>query len=212
MNSNLNKIEKNRLILIAISITVFALLCVIAIILAIRSSIYSAHVIINVAPGDAKIIIDEKNYKNGEIALKPGRYQAKISRKGFESIDIDFEAKNDEKYKLYACLKTTESTEGWYDEHKDDSILCNTANEYLLREAQSKKLSDPIFKVTPFHSYDKGFNIDPYFDDDNRIVVKITALSCNAERREGLFEAAIKYLQNNGINPGNYTIERISGC
>lgn len=212
MNTNLNKSEKQRLALAVTGIVLFAIACIVAIILAIRNSIYSARVIINVAPGDAQIIIDSKQYKNGEVALKPGSYHAEISRNGFEGIATDFQVEKDEKYKLYACLSTTESTKEWYDEHKDDSTLCNISNEYLLRAAQSKKLSDPIFKVTPYHSYDKGFNIDPYFDDNNRIIVKITALSCIAERREGLYQSALKYLRNNSIDPNSYIIEKASGC
>ena len=212
MRKDLSKEDKNRLYLVIIGIALFTIAVIIGIILAIRSAIYSAKIIINVAPGDATILIDDKQYKNGVVALKPGDHHAEISLDGFESKVIDFNAKKNSEYKLYTCLNTTEETADWYDQHKDDYTLCNIANEYLLRVAQAEQLSDPIFKITPYHSYDKGYNIDPYFDENNKTVIKITALSCDVERRKSLYQFAIEYLEGKGIKTNDYKIERASNC
>ncbi len=135
-----------------------------------------------------------------------------MKRDGFTASTMDFEVEKGEEYKLYACLVKEDGNDQWYNEHPEDYKLCNIANEYLNRVLQAEKLSDPIFQVTPYHSYDKGYNIDPYFDEDEKIIIKITALSCTAERRETLFESAIEYLEDANLNLDNYGMEKVSGC
>ena len=66
----------------------------------------------------------------------------------------------------------------------------------------------------PFHSYEKGFNIDANKaeDGDEKITIKITLLSCIEKRREGLKKNALEWLRENGVNPDDYNIIYAGGC
>lgn len=194
-------------------VVVLLIAIVVGIIYAIRSSIYSVSVEIAVAPSDATIMVGDKQYQNGSVKLEPGTYQISIERDGFESYADEQTFESGKSYKIYQCLTETDSNGTYYGDNADDDDICFKVQEYELSRAEAELYSDKIYEVTPYHSYDKGFNIDPYKNDDGSITIKITTLSCNAERREALYQNALEYLTDNGINPNDYAgVEHLNGC
>lgn len=207
---NLNPKQKIALFML-VAIVIVAI--IIGIFYAVRRSIYTVSVEIVVAPSDATIMVGDKQYQNGSIKLKPGTYRVSIERDGFESYADEQTFESGKSYKIYQCLAQTDSNGTFYTDNADENDICYKVQEYELSRAEAELYSDKIYEVTPYHSYDKGFNIDPYKNDDGSITIKITTLSCNAERREALYRNALEYLTDNGINPNDYAgVEHLNGC
>ncbi len=207
---NLNPKQKAALFAL---VALLVVILVVGIIYAIRSSIYTVSVEIAVAPSDATIMIGDAQYHNGNIKLKEGTYPISIEREGFEGYADEQTFENGKSYKIYHCLAQIDSNGTFYVDNAAENDICYKVEEYQLSRSEAELFSDPIYEVAPYHSYDKGFNIDPYQNDDGSITIKITTLSCNTERRQALYRNALEYLTDNSINLDNYVgIEHLNGC
>ena len=72
--------------------------------------------------------------------------------------------------------------------------------------------SDPIFKITPYSSYQNGFSIvSEKQENTSKILLKIDLLTCSDDQIQKLKDAAYQYLKDNKINPDNYDI-RLTNC
>ena len=151
---------------------------------------------------------------NGNHRMQPGTYDYTVERDGFVAAAGTIEVSNDAPAKLYVCLDTTEATAGWYDDDSTaDADACQQVLDYQMFENEQAWLdTDPILRVIPYHSYDKGFNIDYAVDEAGGFTVSITPLSCNAQRADSLYEAALDYLRSQDIDPDDYAITRKNGC
>ena len=198
---------------IGIACGLIALIIAIVIGYAIYLKINNATLKIMVAPKDAKILVGNKRYKNGEHHIKPGEYDVDITRDGFEEYKSSISVEKDGYAEIYLCMDNNDGV-NWYDNDKDYARLCDEAYDHLYDQEMKEKYSDKIFSITPFHSYDKGFNIDAQLNDETgEIVVSIEALSCKPARIEGLNQNALEWLRKAGVNPDDYTIKYINeGC
>lgn len=203
---------RKRLILAAV--IVFVLLVIAGICGLIVNLVNSATVEVVVAPTDATITIDGHEVDNGNHRMQPGTYDYTVERDGFVAAAGTIEVSNDAPAKLYVCLDTTEATAGWYDDDSTaDADACQQVLDYQMFENEQAWLdTDPILRVIPYHSYDKGFNIDYAVDEAGGFTVSITPLSCNAQRADSLYEAALDYLRSQDIDPDDYVITRKNGC
>lgn len=219
-NEDYETIEKRKAffgahskLFIGLGAGLFLLIVAIIIGYLIYTSIYSASVKIVVAPKDAKIMIGDKRFKNGEHRIKPGDYDVNITHDGFENYTNSFSVEKGEQAKVYVCMDNNDGV-NWYDNDKEFAVLCDEAYEYLYDQETREKYADKIFSITPFHSYDKGFNIDAELNEETgEIVVSIYALSCKPARIEGLNQNALEWLRKAGVNPDDYTIKFTNeGC
>lgn len=201
----------------AIIIIVVCLLILVPLGLYLIDVFKTARVNIRVAPASSEITLNGKKYSNGEYKLYPGTYEIIISKSGFEEYKETIELKKDDIIDIYKCLKQNDVEEwndpdSWYSNNKEDYSICWNIKERELAIAEKEKFArDDIFKYAPYHSYDDGFYIDPYFDEDDKVVIRVTLLSCQETKREILKERAIEWLKNN-VDLEKYQIVYQSGC
>ena len=201
----------NRIKLIIAGVVIFVI-AVIAILIAWIINIpKTATIEVIVAPSDAKILIGEKRYKNGTHKIEPGDYSIAVTRDDFSPYASEFSIEEGETKKLLVCLNEIDGNT-WYDEHKEDDDICRKAAELASEEYKKEKQTADIYSVTPYNSYDDGFNIVAYEDEEKGTIVKITLLSCKEARREALKPNALEWLKRHNVDPEQYTIEYANGC
>ncbi len=191
--------KRKKILIISLIITII----VIPIIFAIINALKSATLIIKIAPETAIITLNGKRYTNGEYHLYPGTYDVVINNND-ESYHTVLNLSSNTTERLYKCFNKI------YD---DNDLLCFEINQYLSEKVKQEKYnSEEIFKYTPYHSYENGFNIDPYFSEDNKIIIRITTLSCQENKNIILREKAIEWLKSNGTNLDKYEIIYQDSC
>jgi hypothetical protein len=179
---------------------------------AIYLNINNATLKVLVAPDDAKVLIGGKRYRNGEHHIKPGEYEVKITRDGFEEYTSQVSIEEKGYGEVYLCMNNTDGVD-WYSNNEKYAHLCDVVNEHQYDKEMAEKFSDKIFSVTPFHSYEKGFNIDAQLNEETKkITVTIEPLSCRYERAKALEKNALEWLEKAGVNPSDYTIEYYEPC
>ena len=201
----------NRIKLIIAGVVIFVI-AVIAILIAWIINIpKTATIEVIVAPSDAKILIGEKRYKNGTHKIEPGDYSIAVTRDNFSPYASEFSIEEGETKKLLVCLNEIDGNT-WYDEHKEDDDICRKAAELASEEYKKEKQTADIYSVTPYNSYDDGFNIVAFEDEEKGTIIKITLLSCKEARREALKPNALEWLKKHNVDPEQYTIEYANGC
>lgn len=179
---------------------------------AIYLNINNATLKVLVAPEDAKVLIGGKRYRNGEHHVKPGNYDVKITREGFEEYTGQLSIEEKGYGEVYFCMNNTDGVD-WYSNNEKYAHLCDVVNEHQYDKETAEKFSDKIFSVTPFHSYEKGFNIDAKLDDETKkITVTIEPLSCRYERAKALEKNALEWLEKAGIDINDYEIVYYEPC
>lgn len=162
-----------------------------------------------VAPIDATVKIGDKSFNNGNHRIEPGTYNVNITKEGFGSYSGQITIEDGKTEKLYVCLEKNENNTDYYSSHQKDADACWQVEEYNFERLEGEKYQDPIFKIAPFHSYSRGFYVDPYLEDD-RAHIKITLVTCVADRAEGLKQNAIEWLTGKGIDINKYPVEYTS--
>ena len=201
----------NRIKLIIAGAVIFVI-AVIAILIAWIINIpKTATIEVIVAPSDAKILIGEKRYKNGTHKIEPGDYSIAVTRDDFSPYASEFSIEEGETKKLLVCLNEIDGNT-WYDEHKEDDDICRKAAELASEEYKKEKQTADVYSVTPYNSYDDGFNIVAFEDEEKGTIIKITLLSCKEARREALKPNALDWLKRHNVDPEQYTIEYANGC
>jgi len=165
-----------------------------------------------VAPTSAEILIGGKPFRNGTYRIEPGAYDVEITKDGFEKYADQITVTKDATTPLMVCLAKNEGNDEYYAANEEDQKVCYTVEEYLAEKLEEEKFgSEEIFNVAPYHSYEKGFYIDPYFDENDKVHIKITLVTCSAERAEGLKQNALEWLKNQNVNLDKYALE-YSSC
>lgn len=196
----MQNIDKRKKTLI---VCILAIIFIVPIIFAVINALKSATLIIKIAPETATVTINGEKYTNGEYRLYPGTYEAVISQNGTEKSRTTLNLTSGSTERLYEC----------FSEHSDDDLLCFEVNEYLAEKAQQEKFdNEEIFNYTPYHSYKDGFNIDPYFDENDQVVIRITLISCQKAKQEILKENALEWLKNKGTDLEKYEIIYQDSC
>ena len=197
--------------IIIIAAVVFAVIALAATVYFVIEAPKTANIDIVVAPVSATVTIGEKNFGNGKHRIEPGTYNVQITKDGFSGYtgQITIEAGKTEK--LYVCLEKNENNTDYYASHQEDANACWQVEEYNFEKLEGEKYSDPIFNVAPYHSYSRGFYIDPYFDEEDRVRIKITLVTCLVDRADGLKRNAEEWLSQKGIDVEKYRIE-YSSC
>ena len=195
---------ENRKNLFKLGGIIFGILAVIAIIVWIIEAPKTAKINVLVAPLDAKVTIGGKQFKNGTHRIEPGTYDVEIKRDDFGDYTGQIVAEKGKTTRLYVCLEKNEDSVAYYESHQKDYEACYTVQEYTAEKIEKEKYSDPVFSVAPYHNYDKGFYIDPYIANDGSVRIRISLLTGNPERAEGLKQNALEWLGGKGIKTEDY--------
>lgn len=196
---------ENRKRMIKFGIGVFGVIVVVAIIGWLVEAPKTGKLNILVAPTSAEITIGGQRFKNGTHRIEPGTYDVSITKDEFKNYSGQITVKKGETERLFVCLDS-ENDDNYYENHPEDDKVCYSVQEYLVEKKDADKYTDPIFKVAPYHSYDKGFYIDPFIAEDNSVGINITLVTCSSERAEGLKQNAMEWLRGKAITVENYTI------
>jgi len=179
---------------------------------AIYLKINNATLKVVVAPADAKVMVGDKRYRNGENRIKPGEYDVSVTRDGFSEYTDHISIEENGYAEIYLCMDNTDGVD-WYSNNESYARLCDEVHEHVYGQETAEKFSDKIFSVTPFHSYEKGFNIDAQLNEETgEITVTIEPLSCRYERAKGLEKNALEWLEKAGTNLDDYTIVYYEPC
>lgn len=211
MKKQAEKQFRNKKYLFIALVAFWAILSVAAVIFWVIEMPKTAVIEIAVAPSNATIEIGGRRYRNGTHKIIPGDYSVKITKEGFNNFYNEFTIKEGETRKITVCL-SGDASEEWLKKHPEDDKICRAAAELGSEQWKKENLVSDIYKVTPYHSYEDGFNIDAYKDDDGKDVVTITLLSCKEARREALKENAINYLKKRNVEVEKYNITYKNGC
>lgn len=166
------------------------------------------------APSTATITLDQQNLQpEGKIKLKPGTYKLKITKQGFTDFSTEIELKPNQTTPLYQALEPDSTNADYYQTHPDEaSRVQHIADANADLERKNYTDSDPIFKITPYSSYQNGFSIiSEKQENTSKILLKIDLLTCSDDQIQKLKDAAYQYLKDNKINPDNYDI-RLTNC
>lgn len=167
-----------------------------------------------IAPATATISLNQEILKpEGKIKLKPGTYKLKITKQGFTDFSTDIELKPNQTTTLYQALEPDSTNADYYQTHPDEaSRVQHIADANADLERKNYTDSDPIFKITPYSSYQNGFSIiSEKQENTSKILLKIDLLTCSDDQIQKLKDAAYQYLKDNKINPDNYDI-RLTNC
>lgn len=204
------KPNTKRTIIIAVAVFV-AIAIIFSVYWVVIESPKTATIDVVVAPVSADVKVGNVRFNNGKHRIEPGTYDVEITKEGFGGYtgSITVEAGGTEK--LYVCLQKDENNTDYYSSHQEDADACWQVEEYNFEKLEGEKYKDPIFQVSPFHSYSRGFYIDPYLDDDDKVHIKITLVTCIPARAEGLKQIALEWLSEKEIDINKYVVE-YSSC
>ena len=191
---------------------IFFLLIVFIVIQFIINLPKTANLKLLVAPIDAKIEINQKTYRSGDHRIEPGTYRLKIKREGFKSEEIEFTVEKGKTKYLYYCLTPDQDHQQWFKDHKRDQDVCDQVDQALNDIEKEETMSDPIFRLTPYHSDEERFYIDSELNSDQTITIRIRPLSCRADLKKILYQNALDYLKSNHIDLEKYHLEYKEDC
>ena len=214
-NTQNRNMPKRSLLSIMIRFLILVLIIIIAAFINwITNSDKTATLDYYLTPTSASFMIDGKTYQgDAKRKLKPGNYTIQISNPNFKEVTQDLELKNNQVTYLYEALEPDSEHQDYYKSHpEDESRVQHIADFKADLERKNYTDSDPVFKVTPYSSYQAGFSIAAEKQPQTtKVKLKITLFTCSNQQIEELKTAAYKYLTDNKLNPNNYDIE-VTSC
>ena len=214
-NTQNKNTSKKSLLSIIMSFLILVLIIIIAAFINwITNSDKTATLDYYLAPTSASFMIDGKTYQgDAKIKLKPGNYTIQISSPNCKEVTQDLELKYNQVTYLYEAIEPDSDHQDFYKSHpEDESRVQHIADFKADLERKNYTDSDPVFKVTPYSSYQAGFSIAAEKQPQTaKVKLKITLFTCSNQQIEELKTAAYKYLTDNKLNPNNYDIE-VTSC
>lgn len=178
-----------------------------------------------VAPASATITLhdtataSDQALQNGTHRLLPGTYTLTVAHPDFpEPYSTTLELPEHQTIHFYHIL---DGNENYYRAHEDDARLAERVAGRQAEQAQQARIaSDPIYKITPYHDYNQGFDLTVVENDvknttsntnDTPITLHAYLYTCKASEEPILKQHLHDWLTEQGINPENYHIE-YSSC
>lgn len=154
-----------------------------------------------ISPDKAEIAFDNQKVTSSQVVhIKPGTYDFKASRSGFEDKTIRTEVKQGSPLKIVFSLKplTQEASKEALSSSKISEIDKTTTNR-LANEQQTLEKTNPVIKKLPIKNllYSIGYKMDP--NKPNGVIIEIDA-------PEGYRNAAINKLKEQGFDPATLNI------
>ena len=200
-------IAKQRLVMAGFLAAVFVILVLVAVLFAIIEGRKSVALDILVAPKDAVITLNGERYKNGEYRVEPGEYEVSITHDRLEPYYKVVDFADGEDVKMYLYLTGADGDMSWYLTHnEDDMIVTSIGDYYANKKSQEYAASDPIFAVTPYYDYNKGFKVNAERLDDGQVEIIVYLYTCDESRVESLKSNAQKWLAEKQIELDKYSL------
>ena len=154
-----------------------------------------------ISPDKAEIAFDNQKVTGSQVVhIKPGTYDFKASRSGFEDKTIRTEVKQGSPIKIVFSLKplTQEASKEALSSSKISEIDKTTTNR-LANEQQTLEKTNPVIKKLPIKNllYSIGYKMDP--NKPNGVIIEIDA-------PEGYRNAAINKIKEQGFDPATLNI------
>lgn len=198
---------KQRLVMAGFLAVIFVILVLVAILFAIIEGRKSVSLDILVAPKDAVITLNGQKYKNGEYRVEPGEYEVSITHDELESYHEVREFTDGEEVKMYLYLTGENGDMSWYLTHnEDDMIVTSIGDYYANKKSQEYAESDPIFAITPYYDYNKGFKVNAARSEDGKVEIIVYLYTCDEDRLGVLKKNAGAWLEKQQIDVGKYTL------
>ncbi len=207
-------IYNHRKGLITTLISIAVAIVLVSVYFIVVNKINSATIDIRVVPQNAKILINDKEYKSIQsYSIRPGDYTIEVSAEGFFTETSSFSVAEGETYKIDMFLEPTDDNLNWYSEHRDDALILGEIKNALSSKAVQKLQSEnPILSELPM-------NID-YYTNNNSARVKYT-ISYKLEENNtkiilvitdytgGNYNDAISRLEKRGVGKDQYVIRYV---
>lgn len=207
-NKTADEKAKQRLVMAGLMAGVFVILVLVAVLMAIVESYKTVNLDIMVAPLDAKVELNGQEYKNGKYRVEPGEYEVSITHSELESYYEKMTLEDGADVKLYKYLTGKDGDMGWYLTHeKDDMVVTNIGDYFAGEKSKEYAASDPVFAVTPYYDYDRGFRVNAAKNEEggkNEIIVYL--YTCDDGRVERLKKNANAWLESKKIQLDNYIV------
>ena len=165
-----------------------------------------------VAPSSAKIMIGGSQYKNGKYEISPGKYEVLIEKEGFEPYSGEITVEDKHISYVTACLQPVNEGDNYYNENEEDASICQSYEELVDTVAWDQlAMLDEIFDYAPIHNKKEGYYVDPYFNENGDLIVKLSFKDC-AQTEAVLEKRAYDSMREEGLNPDNYVFEKVWDC
>ncbi len=202
-----DEIAKQRLVMAGFLVALFVILTLIAVLFAIIEGRKSVSLDILVAPKDAVITLNGAKYKNGEYRVEPGEYEVSVTHDELESYHKVMEFADGEEVKMYLYLTGENGDMSWYLTHnEDDMIVTSIGDYYANKKSQEYAESDPIFAITPYYDYDKGFKVNAVRGEDGKVEIIVYLYTCDENRLGVLEKNAGAWLEKKQVDVDKYVL------
>jgi len=156
---------------------------------------------IYLVPGDARLTLNGEEYRPGLSYIKPGEYEVKAEREGFESYQETITIGQPNSMDIDIALNpVSEEARQWQQDNLDGYLAAEgRAGARAIEEGKEFSAKNPIVDHLPFRNfiYTIGYKANP--DIPNGIILTITAIT-------GSREAALNKIRELGFDPTDYEI------
>lgn len=181
----------------------------------------TAMIDIMVAPSDAKILINGRNYDNFSSAnFLPGEYKAEISMEGMQTRTIDFTLNDNDFYRLYVYLLDNDGGFKYYDSRVEEVRKLETIAKFNADDEELNKYIEEfnriygILDVLPlYYGGESGVYIDEAgirYDEQSGKIIRgskcdsIVCLEVYSENKDR--DSVNNLIREAGYEPNKYTI------
>jgi Flp pilus assembly protein CpaB len=175
----------------------------------VHKQVYSATIVITVAPTDATVTINGQKAHSGSNDVKPGNVTVTAARTGFKSESQASVLVAGTTLTIGLALTSNDaSTADWYTTHqKDQQALEKIVGTQYTQKSDAAVAQTPLIKELPFIGAGFRYRIDygqplPGTTDQG---IYITAP--NAEQQQ----EAVQWIKDAGYDPAKYHIKFITG-
>lgn len=198
-------------ILAAVALLIFSIIKIV-------EGLKSASLLIYVAPSNATVTIDGREYTNGVYRFYPGTITAEIRQDGFETKTETLELQKGRVTKLFTYLTGKNNDYSWYISHDEDlSILQqisndNTSQSFLETYNQELAKAEQIKNAPdlPYTAQDADGNmISIVYTKSNNYCPEYSAKPCIIITKKignASYDLGLNLLREHGYNPDYFNI------
>lgn len=194
-------------------IRIIILLLAIIIVSIISYSIYQINyragkieVTINTVPKDAKVIINNQNYYDGENYIVAGEYNIVVKKDGFKTVELSQNIINNGDEINIALDAESDSAKAWATKNKQlYADFTNIVSEKANKDGVTFKAINPIVNKLPYinYLYSIGYKLDSVDKTGKSIIITVNS-------SEQYRQAAILQIKSWGYNLADYNYEFIN--
>jgi len=203
----INTLKNNKFV--RLFIIVFVIILVFIVTYSIYQMSYRAgkiQIVINTVPTDAKITLNDDEYKNGENYIVAGEYKIIVQKDGFKTIEISQDIIKPGDEVDIALEAESDSAKDWASKNPQAySNFANIVDKKTNKDGAAFRTLNPIVNKLPYTNYlfSIGYKLDSSDKTDNSIIITINA-------SEQYRQAAILQVKQWGYNLADYNYEFIN--